>query len=242
MELEKYEVPADKLRWECDPKLFDFGCTKDLAPLREFVGQDRAIRAVEFGLNMTNKGYNIYVAGLTGTGKTSMVKTYIERLINTKEARGEVLAPEDWCYLYNFQKPDIPQIISLPQSKGKEFCNDIDDLYDNVRQGLEQAFSSDEYKKQKKEGEKSQEEQIKVFQGLSEEARRQGFALKMTPSGPMVIPIVENRLMQEDEYLALDEKAKEELDAKRAKLIQKLQASFEAAVEDKRKMIEQLQK
>ena len=64
MKIKKYEVPVDKLRWECDPKLFDFECTKDLAPLREFIGQERATRAVEFGLNMANSGYNIYVAGL----------------------------------------------------------------------------------------------------------------------------------------------------------------------------------
>ncbi len=242
MELKKYEVPVEKLRWECDPKLFEFECTKNLAPLREFVGQDRAIRAVEFGLNMAKTGYNIYVAGLTGTGKTSMVKTYIERLIHTKETSGEIVPVDDWCYVYNFQKPDNPRMISLPQGKGKEFQDEIDDLFDNVKKGLEQAFSSDEYKKQKQVGEKSQEEQIKIFQGLAEEARREGFALKMTPSGPIVIPIVENRLMQEDEYLALDEKTKEELDAKRAKLIKKIQAGFEAAVEEKKKTIEQLQK
>ena len=242
MELKKYEVPADKLRWECDPKLFDFGCTKDLAPLREFVGQDRAIRAVEFGLNMTKTGYNIYVAGLTGTGKTSMVKTYIERLINTKEARGEILAPEDWCYLYNFQKPDSPQIISLPQGKGKEFCDDIDDLFDNVRKDLEQAFSSDDYKKQRQNIEKSEEEHLKVFEGLAEDARQQGFALQMSPSGPLLIPIVDNRLMQQNEYLALDEKAREELDAKQTDLLDKLQARFDAAVNAKRKILELLKK
>jgi len=74
MQLEKYEVTADKLRWQCDPEFFQFDCTKDLSPLRDLIGQDRAIRAVEFGLNMTTDGYNIYVAGITGTGKTSIVK------------------------------------------------------------------------------------------------------------------------------------------------------------------------
>ena len=62
-------------------------CTKNLAPLREFIGQERAIRAVEFGLNMVNAGYNIYVAGITGTGKTSMVKTYIERIIKERRRK-----------------------------------------------------------------------------------------------------------------------------------------------------------
>lgn len=87
--LKKYEVPVEKLRWKCDPGIFKFECTKDLAPLKEFIGQERATRAVQFGLSMENAGYNIYVAGLTGMGKTSMVKAYIEKLIEDKEARGE---------------------------------------------------------------------------------------------------------------------------------------------------------
>lgn len=149
MELKKYEVPTEKLRWVCDPKLFDFKCTKDLAPLREFIGQERATRAVEFGLNMSNAGYNIYVAGLTGTGKTSMVKAYIERVIKEKEARGETFVLDDWCYLYNFKEPDSPQIASLPQGKGKAFRDEVADLLSKVRQELGRAFSSDEYKNQR---------------------------------------------------------------------------------------------
>jgi predicted ATP-dependent protease len=243
MEINKYEVPAEKLRWECDPKLFDFECTKDLAPLREFVGQERAIRAVEFGLNMTNAGYNIYVAGLTGTGKTSMIKTYIERLINAKKDRGETLALEDWCYLYNFKEPGSPQIISLPQSRGKALRKEIVDLFDNIKQGLVQAFSSDEYKKQKQNvEEKAEDEKQKSIQGLADEARRHGFTLHMTPSGPMLFPMVENRLMQKNEYLALEDSAREELEAKQANLRKKLQAGFDAAENDKRKSAELLQK
>jgi hypothetical protein len=68
MEIKKYEVPVDKLRWECDPKMFDFECTRDLAPLREFIGQERATRAVEFGISMANTGYNIDCSEVDSTG------------------------------------------------------------------------------------------------------------------------------------------------------------------------------
>ena len=149
MNLKQYEVPVEQLRWVCDPNMFKFECTRDLAPLREFIGQDRAIRAVEFGLNMDNSGYNIYVAGMTGTGKTSIVKTYIERLIKEREARGEEFALEDWCYLYNFKEPDTPQIASLPRGKGKAFKDEVADLLNKTRQELKRAFSSEEYKNQK---------------------------------------------------------------------------------------------
>jgi predicted ATP-dependent protease len=243
MELKKYEVPVDNLRWECDPKLFDFECTKDLAPLREFIGQERATRAVEFGLNMANTGYNIYVAGLTGTGKTSMVKAYIERVIKEREDRGEVFTLEDWCYLYNFKEPDSPQIASLPQGGGKAFRDRIADLLSKVRQELGQAFSSEDYKNQRqKTVEKAQEEQQRLFEEISSEARHQGFILQMTAAGPVLVPIKDDRPMQEQEYLALEEDERKQLDAKQAELRKKLQASFETASSVQTKAMERLQK
>jgi len=150
MPLEKYEVPVGKLSWKCDTALLKFESTRELASLGEFIGQDRAIRSIEFGLNMDMDGYNIYVAGLSGTGKTSVVKSYIEKLINEKEARGEVFRPDDWCYLYNFKEPDRPVIASLPQGKAREFKNQVSELLTRTREDLKRAFSGEDYKNQKK--------------------------------------------------------------------------------------------
>jgi predicted ATP-dependent protease len=243
MELKKYEVSVDRLRWDCDPKLFEFECTRDLAPLREFVGQERATRAVEFGLNMANTGYNIYVAGLTGMGKTSMVKAYIERVIKEREARGETFDLDDWCYLYNFKEPDNPQIASLPQGKGKALRDEMDDLLGKVRQELGRAFSSEEYKNQReKTGEEVQAEQQKLVDEISSEARRQGFIFQMTPAGPALIPMAEDHPMQEQEYLALDEDTKKQLNSKQVELLKKLKASFETASSVQTKAMERLKK
>ncbi len=243
MKTKKYEVPVNKLRWNCDPKVFDFECTKDLAPLQEFVGQERATRAVEFGINMTNMGYNIYVAGLTGTGKTSMVKAYIERIIKDQEARGEVSHLDDWCYLYNFKEPDSPRIINLSQGKGKAFREEITTLLDKIRQRLGQAFASEDYKGQRQKiGEEVQAEQQKLFEEISGEARRQGFIFQMTPSGPALIPMKEDRPMQEQEYLALEEDTRKQLESKQAGLLKKLKANFEAATSIQTKATERLKK
>jgi len=243
MRTKKYEVPVDKLRWKCDPKVFDFECTKDLAPLQEFVGQERATRAVEFGINMANTGYNIYVAGLTGTGKTSMVKAYIERIIKDQEARGETFQLDDWCYLYNFKEPDSPQIVSLPQGKGKVFREEMTALLDKIRQRLGQAFSSKEYKGQRQKiGEEVQAEQQKLFEEISGEARRQGFIFQMTPSGPALIPMKEDRPMQEQEYVALDEETRKQLESKQAELLKKLKSNFETATSIQTKATERLKK
>jgi predicted ATP-dependent protease len=243
MEIKKYEVPAEKLRWICDPGIFEFECTKDLAPLREFIGQDRAVRAVEFGLNMSNSGYNIYVAGLTGTGKTSMVKAYIERVIKEKDHKGENLPVEDWVYVYNFKEQDSPKIVSVPQGQGKAFKNEIDDLLVKIKHSLGQAFSSDEYKNQRQAAvEAAQTEQQRLFEELSEAARKQGFILQMTPAGPVLIPVKEDRPMQEQEFLALKEEQKRELNAKQAELRKTFQNSFELVRNLQVKFMEQLQK
>ena len=230
MDLKNYEVPVERLCWQCDPKQFKFTCTKDIAPLREFIGQERAMKAVEFGLNMENGGYNIYVAGLTGTGKTSIVKAYIERLIKEKEQRGEKYNLQDWCYLHNFKEPDRPLIAAFPQGKGKSFQSKVSELLTNLRQELGRMFSSDEYKTERQKTiEEAQVRQQKLFEEIANQARLQGFALQMTPVGPALIPMIDNRPMNDQEYLALDDTTKATIEEKQTELRKKLRESFEKA-------------
>jgi predicted ATP-dependent protease len=222
--------------------MFEFECTKDLAPLDEFIGQDRAAKAIEFGLNMSDNGYNIYVAGLTGTGKTTMVKTYIEKLIKDKEARGEIPAIEDWCYLYNFREPDQPQIVSLPQGKGKEFRDHMNQLLGKSREEMRRAFTSEEYKEQKQRIiEESQGLQKHVFEAVSEEARQQGFALKVGPAGPTLIPTVNGRPMEEKQFNAMSESAKKEMGDKHDELMKRLMSGIEQVAELQKQTDERLQ-
>jgi Cdc6-like AAA superfamily ATPase len=142
----KFEVPPDKLCWHCDPAVFDFEDTGELVPLREFVGQDRAIKAIEFGLSMKHEGYNIYVAGLTGTGKTTAVQKHIDKLLADKKAAKEIEPAKDWCYVYNFNDSDRPQILAMPPGKGKTFKEQVILLLQQLKQDLIAAFSSEEYK------------------------------------------------------------------------------------------------
>jgi len=243
MQSEKFEVPVDRLRWECDPAMFRFESTQELPLLGEFIGQERATKAVEFGLNMSKAGYNIYVAGVTGTGKASMVKAYIEKLIAETEARGEAFALDDWCYLYNFKEPDRPQTASFARGRGGVFRDQIARLLDGVRGELGRAFSSDEYKSQRqKTVEEGQSEQQKILQEAANEVRQQGFFLQMTPTGPILIPMTDNRAMEEEEYLALEEERRKELDTKRTQLFDQLRTAFEKAASVEQETTEELRK
>ncbi len=241
MDVAKYKVPVKKLRRKCDPALFDFECTEDLAPLREFVGQDRAIRAIEFGLSMKHDGYNIYVAGLTGTGKTSAVKTYINKLLEERKAIEQLQPLQDWCYIYNFADADRPQSLSLPRKKGKVFKSQIDSLLQSLKGELAKAFSGEDYKAERNRIiEASQAEQQSLFNELKEEAQRQGFMFQITSEGPAFIPLVEGKPVSQNDFMALEESVRKEMETRHSELLKKLQVTFEKAREQERKTAESI--
>jgi len=235
VDIKRHELSSDKLRWECDPSIFDFDCTKDLTPLREFIGQDRAIRAIDFGLSMNHDGYNIYVAGITGTGKTSAVQTHIKKLLKERQDLQQLKLPQDWCYLYCFTDPDRPQIMSLPQGRGKVLRDHMVELLRGLKEELAKAFSSEEYKAERqKTVEAGQSEQQKFFEQISEEAQRQGFMFQITSMGPALFPIKNGKPISQEDYTALEETERKGIEANRVELLKKLQDAFEEAREVER--------
>jgi lon-related putative ATP-dependent protease len=241
MSIAKFEVPVKKLRWHCDPAIFHFEGTDELVPLREFVGQDRAINAIDFGLSMRHDGYNIYVAGLTGTGKTTAVKTHIDKLLVEKETAHQLEPVQDWCYLYNFTDPDRPQILATPPGKGKVLKEQLLSLLQQLKKDLITAFASEEYKAERKKTlEEGQDQQRKILDGLTEEARQQGFLLQITSKGPVLIPIVNGKPISPDDYLSLDKQAQSEIEAKQAQLLKNLQSVLEQAGDLERQTLEKL--
>lgn len=241
MAFERYELSADKLEWQCDPGLFAFDCTKDLAPLREFVGQDRAIRAIEFGLSMDKDGYNIYVAGLTGTGKTSAVKRQIDKLLEEKQALQQVQPPEDWLYIHNFDNLERPQVLNLPQGKGKVFKEQIDSLLQRIKEELAKAFASEEYKSEREKAvEAGQSGQKKLFDEISDEAQKEGFRFQITPVGPALIPLANGKPLSQAEYAELEETVHREIEKKQTELLEKLRDTYEKARQLERETTEKL--
>lgn len=226
--IKRFEVPASELRWTCDPKKFSFNTTDNCKRLEEFIGQDRASRAVEFGLSITHTGYNIYVSGITGTGKASLVKAYIEKIIREKQKAGCVFQPKDWCYLYNFDDVDRPRIISMSQGKGKNFKSLISQLLQNVRNELFKAFTSEDFKKQRKVlTEEAQKRQQKLLEEMETEARERGFLFQITPMGPLLIPLHKGRPLSQEEYYALREDVRAGLEQERLQLMKKMESNLE---------------
>src|SRR4026208_2258837 len=237
-----FEVPHDKLTWRCDLSFLPFTCTKDMTPLEDFIGQDRAIRAIEFGLGVNNPGFNIFVTGLTGTGKTSIIKAFLKKITVGKAATdADSATPEDWCYVYNFTDADRPQALKIRRGWGKVLKADMEQLVQNLLREAKKMFESDEYLQQRQEMvEQLQKQQQGMMEGLMREAAENGFTLRMTPSGIGLLPTKDGKPMQEPEYLALSAEEKRRLEESRGELEKKVEAALRDGKKLEREIAEKL--
>ncbi|TCO61761.1 Lon protease family protein [Caldanaerobacter subterraneus] len=207
--MEKLRV--EKLKRYIDPAILDFETTDEVPALEGIIGQDRAQKAMEFGVKIKQKGYNIFITGITGTGRTSFAATYIKEIAK-KEKK-----PNDWVYVYNFEKPSQPIAIELPAGLGKEFKKDMEEFVEQLQKDIPKAFESDSYEMQKGEiVKKYQEKKNELIENLNELARNYGFVLRDTRTGLISIPVIEGRQINQEEFQQLDEEVRKEIEKKAA--------------------------
>lgn len=132
------EVPLAKLRWRCDPALFPFTTTDDVPPLEGVIGQERAHKALELGMDIARAGYNIYVCGLPGSGRLTAVR----QLLAARQTQGP--PPPDLCYVYAFKHPERPRLLSVPAGQGKALKKAMEELLTALRQDIPAFYHSPE--------------------------------------------------------------------------------------------------
>ena len=137
------KVTREELCNCCDLSDLPFKTTDDVQPLEGTIGQERALSALEFGLDINSHGFNIYILGESGTGKMTTIRKILE-----EKAKDEP-TPDDWCYVYNFKNPDVPNILNLPAGTGVAFKKKMDELINDLQQEIPKIFESKEYEKQK---------------------------------------------------------------------------------------------
>jgi len=231
------ELPVERLRRECDPTLMCCETTEELTPLEGIIGQERAVRALKFGLDIKERGFNIYVAGLPGTGRSTAVKDFLEEIAKTKPV------PPDWCYVNNFRNSYEPKAIKLLPGKGKELQKDMKDFIDEARRELPKAFESEDYATKKEATVRSiEEERRKLFAQLNERAQEEGFLLQSTPIGLLIIPVMEGRPLSDRELIVLSPQMKEEIQKRREKLSAELRSAMRQLRDLERRVNEELQK
>ena len=189
------KLDAKDLRRTYNLELLDFETTKDLKPLKGIIGQQRGVEALEFGLKMKKSGYNIYVSGVSGTGRTSFTKS-----LATEYAKKEKV-PNDWVYVNNFVKKDSPIALSFTPGSGKKFKEEVEELISGFRKSIPKSLDGTEYKTRTNEILKMINlKKNEILKKLNEKAKEYGFRYTPTEQGIISIPLKADNPMSEEEY------------------------------------------
>lgn len=200
------ELNYKELKNICNPRDLDFETTEDLEPKHSIIGQKRAVKAMEFGLNIKMKGYNIYMSGPSGTGKTTYAKKICQKFAKDEQV------PYDWCYVYNFDDSRRPKALRLNPSDGKSFRDDMKELIQILNIEIPKVFNTEDYENQKDEIINLYEQKRDVLmKDMSEKAKEQGFGVKTTNSSVYFMPIIDGVSLNEEEFENLPEDQKEEI-------------------------------
>ena len=177
------ELKPEQLKWKCPPDLIPAETTEEVEPIEGIIGQERAIKALKLGVELFSPGYNIFVCGLSGTGKATTVKTILEKFHPTA-------APlKDYCYVYNFHDEDRPTLLTFARGQGLQFKHDIDEAVNMLRNRIPRIFEDEQFVKQKAEiiDEYNQKEG-ELFSEFEQKISKDGFVLGKIQEGQLIRP------------------------------------------------------
>lgn len=207
----KYELKPEELRWECKPDIFDFDSTESLTPIEGILGQERALKAIRLGVDLKAPGYNIYIAGLSGTGKMTTVKQMLES-ISSNEAK-----LYDYAYVNNFKDPDRPILLVFEAGKAQSFKQDLSSSIGLLQRQIPQALESQSFvsRRQKIIADYHEKEQA-LLNSFNERLKKDNFSLGQIKVGegirPEIFPVIDNErvsIYQLDELVQQNKLTKE---------------------------------
>jgi lon-related putative ATP-dependent protease len=204
------ELAPRELKKKCDPSMFPFKTTDDHEFENEHPHQERGTSAIDFGLNIKAQGFNVFVCGAAGTGRNTQVTNAVNEI-----AAGEPV-PSDWVYVNNFLAEDEPISISLPAGRGIIFKMDMEELIAELKEEIPRAFESEDYEARRqgllKEYKKKRDE---TLQKVEEEALSEGFVLKQSATGVILVPAKDDEPLAKEDYENLPEEEKQEIEKKK---------------------------
>lgn len=206
-------LSAEQVYASCPTDKFKFKTTDELESSNDIIAQDRAIRAINMGLSIKRPGYNIYVAGIEGTGKTSVIRQFLEKW------SADSPPPYDWVYLYNFQDIEVPRAIKLPRGEGRKLKKNMEHLVKALRSEIPVALQSEDYENAVNTYISSANDiKSKLYSELEKLAKAKDFVIKSTRMGIETIPIVDGRPLTERDYSKLAEDERGEIEGRRSEL------------------------
>lgn len=205
----KNELSYKDLKLNFNTNILNFETTENLEPIKAGIGQERGIKALEFGLQVDVKGYNLYLEGPSGVGKTSYTKNYLNEIAPKQKV------PSDWCYIYNFDNPNEPIAVELPAGQGREFKDSMDGFIKEIKKDIKKTFNNDDFEKEKALiKQEFESKRSALLDSLNEEACKYNFQVKTAQNGIYMMPIVDGKTIEEDEFEKLDDKIKQEYEEK----------------------------
>ncbi len=186
------ELRPEQLYWRCPPEAIAYDTTASCPACEDIIGQDRALESLKTGLEIKSRGYNIFITGMVGTGRTTTIKQFLEKIRST----GEI--PEDLLYVNNFSKPDEPVLLSLPAGRGRLLSEDLEKLITMLRTNIPELLKS-QYFQEKKQAilEAQQRKQREILQKFDDLVAAEGFTVIQVPVGiftrPELIPVVDGQ-------------------------------------------------
>jgi lon-related putative ATP-dependent protease len=215
------ELSYEKARKKCTTEIANCNSTAELEPLTQIIGQDRAVKALQFGLKMRDGGFNIYVSGMSGTGRKTAIVGFLQ------EKAKEMPVPPDWCYVNNFKDQTQPNALKLPAGKGKVFQGDMDKFTDDVKRELQKAFESEDYaQKRASTVKKFDDEKTELWQEINQKANEAGFFLQRSPIGIAITPVINGQPIADEQFIALPPKIREQIRVRREKLQDDFRSAF----------------
>ncbi|MFO7814176.1 MAG: AAA family ATPase [Halanaerobiales bacterium] len=229
-----YNISADELRCYCKSENFNFKSTADLEPFKEgIIGQKRAVNAIDTGMRIEREGYNIYISGVTGSGRSTYAKTIAEKKSDKKEV------PYDLCYVFNFSNPEKPKAMKLPPGTGLRLESDMENFIKDLKEEIPEVFQSEEYDEARnKIMSQYQEKSNKIMEDFNKKIKKEGFTLQNTARGNVPVPIdEEGNIIKQDEFQKLEEEKKRKI----RKKSQQIQNDMEKMMREIREIKSQAQ-
>jgi lon-related putative ATP-dependent protease len=196
----KFKVPVEDLRPLCEPSGIEFESSDQLPSGTRHLGQQRAIDAIRLGIQIESDGHNVFVLGPPGSHRHGLAEEL------AKEHAAKKKAPNDWCYITNFTNPEKPHTLSFPTGRGEIFRQDMSDLIDELRLSIPATFEGEDYRNQLKAVEAATQKEVEErWQDLEDHASSKGIGVLHTPTGYVLAPVKDEKVVDEEEFSKLPE-------------------------------------